>query len=116
MASGEVARHAEEMQRQKAQLEQLTLAALSALVRATEAKSPHLRGHSERVANLSEKMARRLGLGPEAVKEVRVAGLLHDIGMAQIQESIVNKPGPPFRPASSPMEALETVRAGEGMW
>ena len=38
--------------------------------------------------------ARRLGMGPKGVKEVRVAGLLHDIGMAQIQESIVNKPGP----------------------
>ena len=54
--------------------------ALDVLVAAVEAKAPHLVGHSGRVAELSASMAEHLGLRAQLVADVRVAGMLHDLG------------------------------------
>ncbi len=58
--------------------------ALHVLVAAVEAKAPHLAGHSARVAELSGWMAEHLGLGPIAVTDTRVAGMLHDLGQTTL--------------------------------
>lgn len=58
--------------------------ALEVLVAALEAKAPHLIGHSDRVAELSGFMAEHLGLRPHAIADVRVAGMLHDIGQTSL--------------------------------
>jgi len=89
----EVDRRTEQVLRQAEELEEVSVAALSALVRAMEVKDPYLKGHSERVAELSERLARQLGFEPLEVEEVRVAGLLHDIGMIGIREAVVHKRG-----------------------
>lgn len=89
----EVDKRIEQVRRQAKQIEQVSVAALTALVRAMEAKDTYLKGHSERVAALCEKMAERLDLEPREVEEVRTAGLLHDIGMIAIRESVVHKEG-----------------------
>ncbi|WP_353953039.1 HD domain-containing protein [Knoellia sp. S7-12] len=54
--------------------------ALGALVAAIETRDPSLEGHSGRVSTLAAGMAQDLGLGPQAVADVRTAGLLHDLG------------------------------------
>jgi putative nucleotidyltransferase with HDIG domain len=89
----EVDRRTEQVVRQSEELERVSVAALSALVRAMEAKDPYLKGHSARVAELSEKLALQLDFEPAEVEEIRMAGLLHDIGMIGIRESVVNKRG-----------------------
>lgn len=89
----EVDRRTEQVVRQSDELERVSVAALSALVRAMEAKDPYLKGHSERVAELSETLALQLDFEPAEVEEVRMAGLLHDIGMIGIRESVVHKRG-----------------------
>lgn len=89
----EVARRTEEVQRRSSELEVVTVATLSTLVRAMEAKDPYLRGHSERVARLCEKMAQYMGFDARDIEDVRTAGLLHDIGMIAIPESILHKEG-----------------------
>jgi HD-GYP domain-containing protein (c-di-GMP phosphodiesterase class II) len=68
--------------------------ALHVLVAAVEAKAPHLAGHSARVAELSERMAEHLGLGPIAVADTRVAGMLHDLGQTTLPTRIVRGFGP----------------------
>jgi putative nucleotidyltransferase with HDIG domain len=73
-------------------LESLSVSTLVALVRAMEAKDPYLRGGSERIARLSELMARHLEMEPAEVEAVRTAGLLHDIGMISTPEAILHKP------------------------
>jgi putative two-component system response regulator len=67
------------------------LATLGALIRVLEARDPHLKGHSQRVATLAMRVARALGLAEDEVADVRVAGLLHDIGMIAVPETIVQK-------------------------
>ena len=47
-------------------------------------KFPDLVAHSEAVSRLSMAMARELDLGPTGIEEATLAGLLHDIGMREL--------------------------------
>lgn len=67
--------------------------AVSALIDLMERKDPYIKGHSERVAEISVRVARLLGLGAENVEEVRMAGLLHDVGLVGVRESVLQKKG-----------------------
>jgi putative two-component system response regulator len=87
----EVGRRTEEVQRQAQQLEIVTVATLSTLVRALEAKDPYLKGHSERVARLCSRMAIHMGFEDRDVDDLRTAGLLHDLGMIAIPDSVTHK-------------------------
>jgi putative nucleotidyltransferase with HDIG domain len=49
-------------------------------------------GHSQRVGELSEAVARRLHLNEGACNTIRVAGILHDLGKIAIPDSILLKP------------------------
>jgi response regulator RpfG family c-di-GMP phosphodiesterase len=89
----EVDRRTEQVLQQSEELEQVSVSALTALVRAMEVKDPYLKGHSERVAELSQRLALQLDFEVEEVEEIRVAGLLHDIGMIGIREAVVHKRG-----------------------
>lgn len=66
---------------------------LSALTSAIDAKDSYTRGHSERVTDLSIKLATSLGVAKEEVEKIKLGGLLHDIGKIGIPEGILNKPG-----------------------
>jgi MFS transporter, DHA3 family, macrolide efflux protein len=50
-------------------------------------------GHSQRVGELSETVARLLHLSEEACNTIRVGGVLHDLGKIAIPDSILLKPG-----------------------
>lgn len=60
---------------------------------ALEAKDPYTRGHSQRVGELSTRLARELGQDAIVVQRMRTAGLLHDIGKVAIPQRLLNKPG-----------------------
>lgn len=49
--------------------------------------------HCERVGRLCELIGNALKMSPEAVKELKMAGLLHDIGKIGVDESLLNKRG-----------------------
>lgn len=51
---------------------------------------PYTRGHLERVADLSDKMARHMGLSTSTLMLMRDAGLLHDIGKVGVDEEILD--------------------------
>lgn len=59
-----------------------------------ELKSPFMAGHSRRCATLAAEAARAAGLDEEAVDRVRRAALVHELGMAGIPNSILDKAGP----------------------
>lgn len=50
-------------------------------------------GHSQRVGELSETVAKMLGMSEEACNTIRVGGILHDLGKIAIPDSILLKPG-----------------------
>ncbi len=75
-------------------VEKTYMETLSALAMAVEAKDPYSRGHSKRVSEYAEKIAKKLGLSEEQVAIVRDAADMHDIGKIGISDEILHKPGP----------------------
>ena len=66
---------------------------IMALTRAIDAKDSYTSGHSERVSNLAEQIARYMGLSKKVIADIKIAALIHDIGKIGIEDSILNKPG-----------------------
>jgi len=77
-----------------AETEAFKTATLLALGQAMEAKALYLKDNGERIANICASMAMRLGLTPTEMEEVRNAGLLHDIGMINTTDFVLQKNGP----------------------
>lgn len=65
----------------------------TALAQAVDAKDPYTRSHCETVSAVAALVAEQLGLPPERVARVRLAGLMHDVGKIGIPDAILNKPG-----------------------
>lgn len=55
-------------------------------------KAYWLAGHSRRVAELAERVARRMRLPEATVRDVRLAGLVHDLGLVAVPSFVLNKP------------------------
>lgn len=58
-----------------------------------DAKSPFTAGHSTRVADISERVAARLGLPASRRRWLRRGALLHDVGKLGVSNAILDKPG-----------------------
>jgi diguanylate cyclase (GGDEF)-like protein len=67
--------------------------AAASLAKAVDARDTYTGSHSERVSELSARVAVRIGLDPEQVELTRLAGSLHDLGKLAIPEEILRKPG-----------------------
>jgi diguanylate cyclase (GGDEF)-like protein len=66
---------------------------LHGLVLAVDTKDRYTKRHSEDVARCGVFLARRLGLDPELIGSIHLAGLLHDVGKIGIPDPILRKPG-----------------------
>ncbi len=64
-----------------------------ALATAIDAKDTYTHGHSARVAEYSEMIARESGWDEDSCREVYYAALLHDVGKIGIPNEIINKKG-----------------------
>ncbi|RJQ43916.1 MAG: diguanylate cyclase [Gaiellales bacterium] len=71
--------------------EEFKLAAAQAIAVSVARRDEGDAGHSESVARLSSAIAEALNLDEEVVQQVRVAGLLHDIGLVSVPPDIINK-------------------------
>jgi HD-GYP domain-containing protein (c-di-GMP phosphodiesterase class II) len=71
----------------------LFMGVLHALTRSIDAKDAYTRGHSQRVAELSRDLARKIGLPEEQCERVYLSGLLHDVGKIGVPEAVLTKPG-----------------------
>jgi diguanylate cyclase (GGDEF)-like protein/putative nucleotidyltransferase with HDIG domain len=70
------------------------LAALLSLAEALDVRDSGSVSHCHRVGRLAELTARQLGLAPDTVERIRLAGILHDIGRVGIPDALVRKSGP----------------------
>jgi putative nucleotidyltransferase with HDIG domain len=58
----------------------------------TEMRDPYTAGHQRRVAQLATAIARDLGMSAPDVADVRVAGLMHDVGKMSVPAELLSKP------------------------
>jgi len=78
--------------------------AAASLARAVDARDVYTGSHSQRVADLAARTARRLGLPDEDIELTRLAASLHDLGKLAIPEEILRKPGPLTEPERMVLE------------
>lgn len=70
------------------------LSALLQLAEALDVRDSGSPTHSRRVGRFAELTARELGLPPEGVERVRLAGILHDVGRVGVPDELLRKRGP----------------------
>jgi len=58
-----------------------------------DSKSPFTSGHSARVAEIVDRIARRLGLSDARCRWLRRGALLHDVGKLGVSNALLDKPG-----------------------
>ncbi|MEO1530034.1 MAG: HD-GYP domain-containing protein [Planctomycetota bacterium] len=80
-------------QRQYLQLQSVCETMIQSLASALDAKDSYTCGHSNRVAELSCHLAQRLGYDKKQLMNIRMGGILHDIGKIGIDDSVLRKPG-----------------------
>lgn len=57
-----------------------------------EERVPGYSAHSRRVARYAVALGERVGLDEAALEDLRIAGMLHDVGMLAVPEAILNTP------------------------
>ena len=67
---------------------------LTSLALAVDAKDQFTQGHSQKVSGYAVLIAEAIGLPAAEIEEIRLGGMLHDVGKVGILESILNKNGP----------------------
>jgi response regulator RpfG family c-di-GMP phosphodiesterase len=73
------------------ELKESYLQTLTALANAVEARDIYTRGHTERVCYMAEFLGRQLMWDEEKLWEVKMGGILHDIGKIGVPDAILNK-------------------------
>ncbi len=68
--------------------------ALVSLAESLDVRDSGNTAHCHRVGRFSELIARELGLAPDEVERVRLAGIVHDVGRVAVPEGVVEKSGP----------------------
>lgn len=73
-------------------LQELIIGTSISLAATIEAKSPWTKGHSERVTEYAVTIGLQMGLTKEELENLRLAGLLHDLGKIGTYEGLLDKP------------------------
>ncbi len=76
------------------ELEAANFDTINVLANSIEARDRYTRRHTDRVRYLTEVLAVQLGWSGEKLKEVRMGGILHDVGKISVPDHILNKPAP----------------------
>lgn len=83
-----------DLQRSNAELTLAYDATLEGWARALDLRSKETERHTERVAEMTVRLARAMGVGESELVHIRRGALLHDIGKIGVPDSILLKPGP----------------------
>ncbi|AIS51261.1 putative PAS/PAC sensor protein [Thermoanaerobacter kivui] len=75
------------------EIKKLYIKTIEALAYAVEAKDVYTKGHSMRVSQYAALIGEYMGLSREKVEQLRIAGILHDIGKIGISDVILLKAG-----------------------
>jgi diguanylate cyclase (GGDEF)-like protein/putative nucleotidyltransferase with HDIG domain len=75
-------------------LPQAVLDTVTSLAFAIDAKDHYTQGHSQKVSAYAALIAEAMEMSDAEIEEIRLGGVLHDIGKVGIPENILNKSGP----------------------
>lgn len=82
------------LQRSNNELRMAYDATIEGWSRALDLRDRETEGHTQRVTDMTLKLARQFGLNPNELVYVRWGALLHDIGKMGVPDGILLKPGP----------------------
>jgi response regulator RpfG family c-di-GMP phosphodiesterase len=75
-------------------MRRMHLETIQVLSKAIDEKDHYTHGHSAQVGGIAVKLGRRMGIhAPEELEEIRLGGLMHDLGKIGIRDAVLNKPG-----------------------
>jgi len=83
----------ENLQRAKLELEVAYDLTLMGWAQAVELRDQETAGHTQRVTELTVKLARKLGLPEEDIEHLRRGAILHDVGKLGVPDAVLLKPG-----------------------
>ena len=66
---------------------------LFSLANTVEAKDEYTRGHTRRVSELAVALGKKMGLSAKDINEIKIGGIVHDVGKIGVPKAIINKPG-----------------------
>lgn len=81
----------DELKESKEQLQKAYLESIETLRYTVEAKDIYTKGHSDRVAEYSVLIGKKLGLPDDELETLKIGGLFHDIGKIGIPDAILLK-------------------------
>jgi response regulator RpfG family c-di-GMP phosphodiesterase len=87
-----VTQRTSELEDSLSRIRDVLMATAQSLASAMELRDPYTAGHQRRVTRISCSIGEVLGLSPDRLEGLRVAGLLHDIGKLAIPAEILVKP------------------------
>ncbi|MBI4771877.1 MAG: HD domain-containing protein, partial [Chloroflexi bacterium] len=82
------------LQRSNSELALAYDATIEGWARALDLRDKETEGHTQRVTEMSQRLARAMGLSEAELIHLRRGALLHDIGKMGVPDSILLKPGP----------------------
>ena len=88
----EIKRINDELTETNQKLEKAYMESIETLRYTVEAKDPYTKGHSDRVAQYSVLIGKKMGLSEDDQKTLMVGGLFHDIGKIGVPDTILRKP------------------------
>lgn len=93
ISANKISKYQRKENESKERLDHMNENIVRALAYTIDAKDRYTSGHSQRVADYSLAIAKRMGKSEEEQKIVYYAGLLHDVGKIRVPEDVINKPG-----------------------
>jgi HD-GYP domain-containing protein (c-di-GMP phosphodiesterase class II) len=75
-------------------VQQSSVGALAQMAESVETRHDYFRGHARRVAEYAVRAATELGLANTALRTLRRAALVHDIGKITVGDAMFDRPGP----------------------
>jgi PAS domain S-box-containing protein len=89
----ENARLFEKLQRSNVDLMRDYDTTIETMVKAIELRKPGYLGHSQRLVDMTLRLAHQIGINDEQMVAIRRGALLHDIGMLAVPDAVLFKPG-----------------------
>jgi HD-GYP domain-containing protein (c-di-GMP phosphodiesterase class II) len=65
---------------------------ITCLAYAVEAKDPYMKDHFQKVSRWAAQIAMQLGLSEAEIEDIRLAGLVHDVGKIKVPDVVLLKP------------------------